>query len=97
MPSAKKKLQDIVKRYVRAYRKEYEIVQKAVAMRRHMINDGLNFEEGSDLRPLYEMSETLERMIVLELNVEELTWMKTKVGGRWFAREFPAFALQVKQ
>lgn len=78
------------------YRKEYLLVEKAVAMRRHIIKDGLNFEEGADMKPLYEMSEIMQTMLVMGLNEEETTWFKSKTGGLWFAREFPVFALREK-
>lgn len=73
---------------------EYKLVCDAVKMRRAMILDPKYATiEGTDQRALYEISETLHAMFVATLTLESLTWLKSKEGGRWFARTFKEFAL----
>lgn len=93
MNSAKKRLTNIVEAYTKDFPEEFEMVRKAVEMKRRMTRDEFATVEGSSMRGLYEISETLQQLIIMGLEEEELLWLKTIPGGRWFATKFPVFAL----
>lgn len=42
-------------------------------------------------RAIHEVPVTLEKMFSLSLTTEELLWLRTKQGARWFAREYKEF------
>lgn len=97
---AKYNIKAIVVLYRAEYPEEYAGLVRAVRMSREMLHD----EEYATVkakdatahgfqRGLFEISTTLDAMIVKALSIEELTWWKTKEGGYWFAKAFPEFAL----
>lgn len=87
----KKNISSIVESYVRKYPEENDLLKQAVYMKRALYSQG--FEKGSDMRPLYELSETLNSLLIETLEPEELEWLKTKKGGNWFAKTFNAYSL----
>lgn len=90
----KQQIQFIVELYIRECPEEFEQVKRAVAMKKHMTRDEYASIEGSEhMRGLYEMSEEMQKRLIQGLDEEALVWLKTLEGGRWFARQFPVFAL----
>ena len=87
----KKKIAGVVKQYIKDYPSEFELLKEAVVMRRALNAHG--FEKKADMRPLYELSDTLHTMLNLKLEEDEMTWFKSKKGGNWFAKEFKIFSL----
>lgn len=94
MDSAKLKIKSAVATYMLDMPEEFELLKHALEMRRKMLREGVNWMEGTDGMPMYELSEELQLRITLALNSEELTWWKTTQGGRWFIKTFPVFSLQ---
>ena len=62
--------------------------------RRNRIADDVDFSEGADMMPMYELTEDLQTKLVLGLESAEYTWLHTKEGGRWFIKTYPQFSLQ---
>lgn len=94
MPSAKKQIKGLVQGYYRKYRWEYDLLIKAIEMKRKMIREGVDASEGADMTPMYEMTERLQTAFIMALSPEESQWFKSKEGGRWFIKQFPQFSLQ---
>lgn len=92
----KKKIKLCVVAYKRRYPDAYKIVTDAIQMKRGLNRDQYASIESSEMRGLYEIPEDLHQAFVMALDAEEITWFKTKDGGRWFARTFPQFALPEK-
>lgn len=87
-----------IRNIVSAYRvqkpEEYRLVCQAVEMQRQLLQDAkYGAMESTDNRALYEISMTLQENFIINLSVDALTWLKSKQGGRWFAKEFKEFAL----
>ncbi len=93
MHFTKKHIQEIVGQYIKENQEEFEIVKKGIQLKHSLTKDDLASIENSEMRGLYEIPETLSNMLLLELEEEELLWLKTKQGGFWFAKEFKVFAL----
>lgn len=91
MDATKKKISSIVKDYAKQYPEENKFLKQAVIMKRALYSKG--FEKGTDMKPLFELSETLHSMLIGALTSDEITWFKTKKGGNWFAKEFKNFSL----
>ena len=91
MDTIKKKIKRVVLKYVKENAEENDLLKQAVVMKKAMYAQG--FEKGSDMRPLYELTETLHTLLVKELDEDEANWFKSKKGGNWFAKEFKAYSL----
>ena len=91
MDTTKKKITAIVSKYVKENREEFELVKEALVMRRKMNEEG--YDKHTDMRPLYELPETLHTIFNAELDEQDLVWFKSKKGGNWFAKEFKVFSL----
>lgn len=97
MKEAKRKIKKIVDDYIEMFREEHNIVRDMVAEKRSSTHGDFALLEGSkDTRALFEISETLSTMFIMQLSEEEMVWFKTKEGGRWFANAFPVYALPNK-
>lgn len=94
MDTAKLKIKQTVAKYIIDYPDEYQMLLEALTMRRKMIREGIDGAQGSDMMPMYELSEALQMLLTLALNEQEMTWWKERAGGRWFIRTFPQFSLQ---
>lgn len=94
--TTKGKIKQAVKAYKRRYPDQYKIVCKAIALKRSMKKDEYARIDHSDMRGLFEIPEDLHTAFVMLLDAEEITWFKTKDGGRWFARQYPEFSLPDK-
>lgn len=90
MQSAKDNISKIVSKYIKEFPKENEALKKAVIMKRALYAQG--FEKGTDMRPLYELTQALHGFLVKELSEDEMKWFKTKKGGNWFAKKFKAYS-----
>jgi hypothetical protein len=100
MRSAKHKLKLLVASYRKNYPKDFKAVTEFIAEKRALSPSKFAELEGStSSRALFECPETLYMDIISQLEPEELFWFKTGVpgdpnqGGRWFAKQFPFFAL----
>lgn len=97
MKETKVKIKKIVDDYITMFKQEHEIVKEMVAAKRGMATSDYALLEGSKYtRALYEISETLSTMLVMQLSEDELIWFKTTEGGRWFANAFPVYCLPNK-
>lgn len=103
MRSAKTHITAIVENYIRLYPEEYEEFKRGMIAVRAMPRDDFATLDGSKYtRALYEMPETLQTMLIMGLEEEEITWLKAGVstnrnqGGHWFARTFPVFCIPKK-
>lgn len=99
MHSAKAKIKKSVEDYIKLQPEEYRVFRMSMEDRKSDLTDErFGVAKGSEMRVLFEMPETLHKMIVNQLDIEELEWFKAggadrKEGGRWFAVNFPAFRL----
>lgn len=90
----KQHIKRIVATYKALHPEDYKLTREAVRMKRQLLQDEkFATSEGSDMRALYEISETLSRYLISDLNNEEATWFKTTDGARWFARTFGEFTI----
>lgn len=93
----KASIEATVSAYIRQFPDEYRIVCDAIKGKRKLTHDEFASVESTKEkyveRGLYEIPETLSIALILELNDGAITFLKTKQGGRWFARRYPEFAL----
>lgn len=92
MVSAQKKITSIVKKYIKDNPEENELLKQAVVMKQALYAQG--FERGSTMRPLYELSESLQLLFIEELEEDQMTWLRTKKGAYWFMKNFKSYSLQ---
>lgn len=83
----------LIEAYKVGWPEEFYLLKDALEMKRKMLRDGLEWTEGSEMVPMYEVSETLMAGLIRALDTEESTWFKSKEGGRWFIKAFPMFSL----
>jgi hypothetical protein len=98
MKETKTKIKKITDDYIRMFASEHEQVKAIVANHRSGMDDqdfGTTIDS-KHMRALYEISETLSTMLTMSLTEEELVWFKSLEGGRWFALNFPVYALPGK-
>ena len=101
MQSAKTKITECVKEYIKLMPDEYAAFLTIVADKKSNLIDakfGLAKDSANEMRALFEMPSTLHDMIIMKLDEEETEWFKAggankKAGARWFAENFPAFRL----
>ncbi len=79
--------------YIKGNPDDYATVVKAIAYKRSLSDQKFAMLEGSHMRALFEIPEKLMQSLILGLDEEGTIWMRTNEGGRWFAREFPDFAV----
>lgn len=96
MNTFKKHIEEIVKAYIAEFPDEFDIVRQAIIAKRSLTRDEFATLEGSQTRALYEIPERLSTKLINELDEEEMTWLRTLIGGRWFARKFRVFSLATK-
>jgi len=89
----KEKITNIVKDYKKIFPTEYTaFVKQQIQVREGMINEFASFKGDLAIeRRLFDTPATLHEMFSQNLNKEELTWFKSKTGGRWFAKNFKEF------
>ena len=101
MDTAKIKIKECVELYIRLMPEEYKaFLEQMVQVRRQLLDDkfGQALGQGTEMRALFEMPESLHHLLTTKLTLEELQWLKEggtdkKAGARWFAKTFPAFRL----
>lgn len=92
------RIKNLVKGYAQYYPEEYKLSVEAIEMQRRIQADEYASVKGGAhvLRALYELPERLMNAIYQELDTDELNYLKTKEGGRWFAKAHPQFSLLTK-
>lgn len=100
MDSAKRKIREIVEKYITDFPQEFTNFTVGMKMVRASLKDekfgqleGTNYS-----RALYELPETLHNLFIMGLEEEEMVWLKAgghdrKEGGLWFAKTFEAFRI----
>lgn len=93
--TTKQKVRNAVSAYQKQYPQEYSDVISLVARKRKDLHNqyGAALGDHAFERILYEIPETLNNIFVFNLTDDQLLWMKTKTGARWFTRTFKQFAL----
>lgn len=94
----KEKIKLIVEDYKKIFPEEYTaFVKQQVQVREGMINEFASIKGDLAIeRRLFDTPATLHEMFSKNLNKEELTWFKSKIGGRWFAKNFIEFRASIK-
>ena len=95
MQIAKDKLRNIVKSYCTIFADEFKLFKKQISNKKGGFTLGTGELRNTDMikRPLYEIPENLEDMIKAGLEEDELRYLKTVEGGRWFTKTFSDFSL----
>ncbi|MEM4270780.1 MAG: hypothetical protein QXO70_01645 [Candidatus Pacearchaeota archaeon] len=98
MKETKKKIEKIVSDYISLFPSEYEMFLAGI---RAKTNEGTGEIKKTDIihRPLFEIPETLDKMLSRSLSEDELAWFwrdKKKEGIRWFAKKFKSFRISQK-
>ena len=93
-----KRIKNIVEAYKLGFPNEYRIVCDGVIMNRKIQADEIGTIKGehsgaSAQRALFELPEALYQSMYDALDGDEITYFKSKEGGRWFAKAFPMFSL----
>lgn len=94
---AKMRIRTAVRDYQTMFPEDYKGLMKAVEHSRQNLKT--EFAElpdtrgGTDMRLIFEISEKLSVMIGMKLSHEEQIEFKEKENTRWFAKEFPQFAI----
>lgn len=101
MQNAKTHITQIVKAYIELFPDDFQTVKDGIALTRNNYLDeyaSAKLNGSPDMRALFEIPVDLSEMLIMQLTEEEMEWFKAggadrKEGGRWFAKNFPAFAL----
>lgn len=103
MVSAKQHIRTIVENYIQMFPQEWEAFKEGmVAVRASAADDFATLRGTKYSRALYEMPETLQTMLILQLPEDEMIWLKSgtrsapNAGGHWFAKTFKEFAIPAK-
>lgn len=93
-----RRILNLVELYKKAFPEEYKIACNGVIMSRELLKHETGNISGehagvSAQRVLYEIPEKLYQSFYKELDGDELTYFKSKEGGRWFAKNVPQFSL----
>lgn len=96
-PKAKMRIRLAVSDYQQMFPNDYKELLKAIEYQKQNLKTDYaeitDTRGGSDMRALFTIDERLSTMIGLKLTNEELTDFKTTENCRWFAKEFPQFAI----
>lgn len=101
MTSAKTHIRQIVEEYIKTFPIEWRDFKKGMSAVRAMASDEefATLDGTKDTRALYEMPETLQTMLIMKLEEDEMLWLKAgnaanrNEGGHWFAKTFKEFAI----
>jgi len=97
MQNIQNKIKNIVFGYKELFPEEYKTSVQAIEMQRRIVKDEYASIGGGNLqRAILEYPETLSTMLIQQLDVDGLTYFKSKEGARWFAKQFPMFSLAEK-
>lgn len=98
MKNLKQQVEKITLKYIDMFPDEYRFVVRQIAAEREKnVNKFASVSQDKTLRrKIYEIPETLQKMIIKELTEEQLVMMKDGETGKdyahWFAKRFPEFA-----
>ena len=94
----KAKIQKAIDYYVEVFPEEFEQFKKGVAISRAKQRTKFAEAKGTDFvqRRLYEVPSTLWGAFRSAITDEELRWLQSKEGGRWFAKKYPVFRVTEK-
>lgn len=95
----KNRIKNLVAGYKELFPDEYKAVVSFIERNRKLQENefaSMKQEHAMLERGLYEIPEKLSTILIKELKDEELKFFKSKEGGRWFAKQFPQFALAIK-
>lgn len=83
--------------YQAMFPKDYKELMKAIAyQKQNLKTDMAEITEtrgATDIRALFTIDEKLSTMLGMKLTNEELIEFRTRETTRWFAKEFPQFAI----
>lgn len=98
MNKVQKRIKDIVDDYKILFADEYKLfVKQQIEVRKGNIGQYAEIKGDNMIeRKLFDTPENLHAMFIETLNTEELTWFKSKDGGRWFAKYFKEFRASEK-
>lgn len=98
MNTAQTKITGILEDYKKIFPEEYTaFIKQQIKMRDGLINEFASLPGNEAIeRKLFDMPATLHTMIFDKLDSEETKWFRTKLGGRWFARNFKEFRASIK-
>lgn len=98
MDRTKNRIKNIFKLYKEAFPEEYKTFCEGMEVQRQMMRNEFASVKDSKIinRALHEMPEKLYIAILQELESEELEYLKSVDGARWFAKAFPECALATK-
>lgn len=88
----------LVREYINMFGSEFAAFKMSVSEKRSAQSNKFAETQGMDfvVRALYEVPETLRVIFDQSLEPSDLVWLQSKEGGRWFAKNFPDFALSEK-
>lgn len=91
------RIRTAVRDYQTMFPKEYKELMKVIEYDRQNLKTEMaeitETRGGSDMRLLFEIDERLSTMIGMKLTHDEQVEFKEKENTRWFAKEFPQFAI----
>lgn len=95
MNDLKLKIEYLVKEYKRLFIEDYEGVVRVVKWKRNNAKTKFNEMKGVDTidRAVVEWPENLWVIMNKSLTDDEMKWLRSKVGIRWFAKKFKEFSL----
>lgn len=100
MEKTQNRIKNLVEAYKIAFPEEYENALVGIETNRRLQEDEFASAQKSGSvqvgRALYEIPQTLSAMILRELEVDELEFLRSINGARWFAKTFPQFAIAEK-
>ena len=91
----KMRIRTAVADYLKMFPEDWEACKIEIQLQRQNLENDMAEVRGthSIQRALFSVPEKLSIMIAKKLDSDELNLFKEKEGGRWFAREFPQFAI----
>lgn len=94
---AKMRIRTAVKDYQDMFPEEYKWLLRDIQFAKQNLKTEYaeipDTRKGSDMRLLFIIDERLSTMIALKLTNDELADFREQVNTRWFAKEFPQFAV----
>ncbi len=93
-PKTKTKIRLAVKDYFQMFPEDWNLVKEDIEkMRQNKVNDFAELDTHAIRRALFCVPEKLSTMIGLKLDQEERMLFTEKEHARWFASEYPMFAI----
>lgn len=96
-PKAKMRIRLAVTDYQQMFPEDYKNLLRAIEeQKQNLKTDYAEITEtrgGSDMRALFTIDERLSAMIGMKLTHDDLVEFKTTEACRWFAKEYPQFAI----